>query len=544
MQINYNVAVPMRDGIILSADVCRSSADRAFPIVLSRSCYTKAKVPVAERAGFWTSHGYGFVIQDVRGRGESNGSFYPLVHERNDGIDTLDWLLAQPWCDGRVVMVGGSYSGWTQLYLASENHPALCAVAPAVTPPDPDRSFPQDRGLISPSAAAWMATLDGQTNQDFDARDIAAAFATLPIIDFDHHLGRHLQPWRDWVENPPGNAYWRAQAYQQGLAKSRVPMLHISGWYDDCLAGATENFTAMSADPSGHARAGQRLVIGPWMHGPLGQRIVGDIDFGLAAEVDILALQRNWFDTQLSGETDVYARVRLFVMGRDTWIDEQEWPLARTCYVPYYFHSGGGANGRNGDGSLSADPPAMQPPDRFCHDPTDPVPYSTTFDWKQVGGPDDFAVIELRRDILVYTGPVLTEPLMICGPLQVRLFAASSALDTDWTAKILDVHPDGRAIRLNDGGVRARFRHGVDREIFLSPGAVEEYHIDCWSTCVELAAGHRLRVEIASSAFGKFDVNLNGGGPIGRETVPVVAEQTIYHDLRYPSHLLLPVVTP
>jgi putative CocE/NonD family hydrolase len=229
-------------------------------------------------------------------------------------------------------------------------------------------------------------------------------------------------------------------------------------------------------------------------------------------------------------------------MGRNTWIEEREWPLARTRYVPYFFHSDGRANSRMGNGALSVNPPSDEPEDRFSYDPADPVPYSTTFDWKQVGGPDDFSAIELRDDILVYTGPILTEPLLVCGPLEVHLFAASSARDTDWTAKILDVHPDGRAIRLNDGGVRARYRHGVDREQFLTPGSIEEYLIDCWSTCIELAAGHRLRVEIASSALGKFDVNLNGGGPIGRETVPIVAEQTVYHSERYPSHLLLPVV--
>jgi len=191
---------------------------------------------------------------------------------------------------------------------------------------------------------------------------------------------------------------------------------------------------------------------------------------------------------------------------------------------------------------LSIIPPASEPTDTFRYDPADPVPYCSHFDWKQVGGPDDFAAIELREDILVYTGPIMTEALLICGPLRVRLFAASSARDTDWTAKILDVHPDGKAIRLNDGIVRARFRHGTEAEHFLDSGVVQEYLIDCWATCIELPLAHRLRVEIASSAFGKADVNQNGGGPIGHESIPIIAEQTIYHDRERPSHLLLPVV--
>ena len=543
MRIDYNVPVNMRDGTRLSAAVCRPDGTGAYPCVLWRSCYTKWIVPIADRARFWTSHGYALVIQDVRGRGDSDGRFYPLVHEREDGQDTLDWLAGQPWCNGQIVMTGGSYGGWTQLYVASENHPALTAVAPMVTPPDPDRSFPQQCGLISPAAATWMASLDGRTNQSLDTVDVAGAFAAQPAIDLDRRMGRHLEPWRDWVTNPPGSAYWRRQAYQADLLGSRVPMLHISGWYDDCLAGATENYTAMStraADPE--ARAGQRLIIGPWMHGTIGQRMLAGVDQGAEAEVDMLDLQRQWFDARRQDLPDTSAPVRLFVMGRNAWIEEREWPLARTRYVPFYLHSTGRANSREGDGSLSTEPPAEEAADRFIYDPDDPVPYATSLDWRQVGGPDDFAEIELRHDMLVYTGPVLTEPLLVCGPLEVRLFAASSARDTDWTAKILDVHPDGRAIRLNDGAVRARFRRGADCEAFLESGAIEEYRIDCWSTCIELQPGHRLRVEIASSAFGKFDVNLNGAGPLGRETIPVIAEQTIFHDRLRPSHLLLPVI--
>jgi len=286
----------------------------------------------------------------------------------------------------------------------------------------------------------------------------------------------------------------------------------------------------------------QRMIVGPWTHAGIGERRIGEFDYGPDAEINVLDLQHRWFETQLRAAADTSPPVELFVMGRNKWMMEREWPLARTEYVPYYLHSGGAANSRNGDGTLSIIPPASEPTDTFRYDPADPVPYCSHFDWKQVGGPDDFAAIELREDILVYTGPIITEPLLICGPLRVRLFAASSARDTDWTAKILDVHPDGKAIRLNDGIVRARFRRGTEAEHFLDSGVVQEYLIDCWATCIELPVAHRLRVEIASSAFGKADVNQNGGGPIGHEAIPIIAEQTIYHDGERPSHLLLPVV--
>jgi putative CocE/NonD family hydrolase len=492
---------------------------------------------------FWTSKGYALVVQDVRGRGDSDGIFYPIVNEKQDGLDTLKWIAAQSWSDGRVVMFGGSYAGWTQLYLAPENPRALIAVVPTVTPPDPDRSFPMDHGIPVPAAAAWLASLDGRTNQDLAVCDVQAAYGALPIIDFDRHIGRHLGAWRDWIENAADTRYWQAQRYQRDLLASRVPMLHISGWYDDCLIGTTENFGAMTRDARESGRRSvQRMIVGPWTHAGIGERRIGEFDYGPDAEINVLDLQHRWFETQLRAAEDTSPPVELFVMGRNKWMLEHEWPLARTEYVPYYLHSGGAANSRNGDGTLSVIPPASEPTDTFRYDPADPVPYCSHCDWKQVGGPDDFAAIELREDILVYTGPIITEPLLICGPLRVRLFAASSARDTDWTAKILDVHPDGKAIRLNDGIVRARFRHGTEAEHFLDSGVVQEYLIDCWATCIELPVAHRLRVEIASSAFGKADVNQNGGGPIGHEAIPIIAEQTIYHDGERPSHLLLPVV--
>ena len=533
----------MRDGIFLSGLVCRPDSEGPFPCVLTRSCYTKWNVRLHERMRFWTSKGYVLVVQDVRGRGDSDGIFYPIVTEKQDGLDTLTWIAAQSWSDGRVVMYGGSYAGWTQLYLAPENPAALVAVVPTVAPPDPDRSFPMDHGIPVPSAAAWLASLDGRTNQDLAVCDVQAAFGALPIIDFDRHIGRHLGAWRDWIENAGDTPYWRAQRYQQDLPTSEVPMLHVSGWYDDCLVGTTENFSAMTrqARQSG-ARRAQRMMVGPWTHGGIGERRIGDVDYGPQAQINVLDLQHRWFETHLRGEEDPSPPVHLFVMGPNRWMLEHEWPLERTAYIPYYLHSDGAANSRLGNGSLSTVPPDEEPADTFRYDPANPVPYCSNFDWKQVGGPDDFAAIELREDILVYTGPILTEPLLICGPLRVRLFAASSARDTDWTAKILDVHPDGKAIRLNDGIVRARFRHGTGAEHFLDSGTTEEYLIDCWATCIELPVAHRLRVEIASSAFGKTDVNQNGGGPIGRESIPIIAEQTIYHDRQRPSHLLLPVV--
>lgn len=551
VEYELNVRIPMRDGTALSADIFRPKADGKFPVLLTRTPYTKNKGgenSYAKQGRYWASRGYVLMVQDVRGRGDSDGRFYPLINEATDGFDTQQWAGTQPWSSGKVGTLGGSYLGWTQVYAAPLRSSHLAAMVPTVTPPDPNRNFPMAFGVYMPAAALWLAGLDGHINQDLDGPDINAALSSRPLAAMDKRLGRDLQVWRDWVAHPANDDYWRRQAYQDQLLDVDTPMLHVSGWYDDVLVGTTENFINMTTRARApRAKERQRMLIGPWGHAVNAGQKLGAIDFGPNAVIDFDGLQLRWFDRWLKGidnGVDREAPVRLFVMGRNEWVDESEWPIARTKYVKYFLSSRGGANGREGDGVLSTRAPAGEKPDRFQSDPANPVPYLSTLNWHQVGGPDDFSEIELRRDILVYTGPVVDEPLRICGPLRVKLFAASSARDTDWTAKILDVHPSGFAQRLNDGVVRARFRNGNDKEELLTAGKVEEYEIDAWSTCVELQKGHRLRLEIASSAFGKFDVNPNTGGPIGSEAQQVVAEQTLYHDRLRPSHVLLPVVSP
>jgi putative CocE/NonD family hydrolase len=540
--IEYNVQMAMRDGTLLSADVYRPRPSVPCSTVLVRTCYTKALDSHSERAKFWVANGYAYVVQDVRGRGDSDGRFYPFIHETDDGSDTLDWIATQSWSDGRVVMIGQSYLGQTQMYAVCSGNKHLRAVVPVATPADPDRGFPLSFGMIMVAAAGWMATLDGHINQDWRAIDMADALAHRPIVNFDVYVGRRLQPWRDWVNHAASDGYWARQRYQTRLLQSFQPMLHISGWYDDCLNGALENFAALSKRPYDGEAPAQRLLIGPWLHNTIGQRRIGEIDYGEAAEIDIKQLQLDWFEACLNGRPPEGPPVRLFVMGRNAWINEREWPIPGTAYISYYLHSDGHANTRDGDGRLSTLPPTDEPRDSFQYDPDRPVPYSASLEWSQVGGREDCSQLETRRDILVYTSPVLTEPLVICGPLRVRLFAATSARDTDWTAKILDVHPDGTAIRLNDGAIRARFRKGPNCEVLIVPGAIEEYEIDCWATCIELPPGHRVRLEISSSAFGKFDVNLNGGCPVGQETDAVIAQQTIFHDVARPSCIVLPII--
>jgi len=538
--MSYDVRVPMRDGVTLSADVYRPAGSARVPAILVRTPYDNGTAPNVASGKLWAGRGYALVVQDVRGRGESDGTFYPLATEADDGYDTIEWIARQPWSDGKVGMMGGSYLGWVQMYAAIAKPPALKALIPIVTPPDPDRNFPVQHGAYGPATISWLAAVSGKTMQDISQHDLRATYSHLPLYEADQLLGRTLTAWRDWLDHPVRDEYWEKLAFQKALAQVDVPMLHVSGWYDDVLVGTTENYDLMKEKPN------QFMLIGPWGHQVNRSRKLGQIDFGPEAVINLDSLYLRWFDRWLKDVDNGVERdpkVRIFVMEENRWREEREWPLARARMVKFYLKSGGSANSRLGDGRLDTLPPDRnQPVDRYRADPMDAFPFLTDDAFSQIGGPDDYREVELRRDVLVYSTDPLVRPMEICGPLSVRLFAASSARDTDWATKVLAVRPDGFVLRLNDGVVRARFRKGFDREVLLEPGAVEEYQVDNWSTCIRLGAGWRLRLEVASHAFPKFDRNLQTGGPIGKESRGVVADQTVYHDAARASYLLVPVV--
>jgi hypothetical protein len=537
----------MRDGVKLATDIYRPDGPGRYPVVLVRTPYLKGTTSsYAEDGLWWAEHGYAYVIQDVRGRGDSDGVFYPIVNEANDGYDTQTWVGQQPWSTGRIGTLGSSYLGWTQVYTAGLNNPYLKAMIPTVVPADPFRDIPYAHGVLWVTMIDWLAYLDGHTLQDISGIE-DATLKTLPLSDLDRRVGRSLPAWRDWVAHPTLDGYWKAQSYQENYLSSRIPGLHVTGWYDDVLVGTLENFvnlTTRAADPT--TRKQQWLLIGPWGHRINQTRKLGAIDFGSDSLIDFRGIEARWFDHWLKGAdngVDREPHVRIFIMGANYWRDENEWPIARTTYVKYFLHSKGKANSVRGDGVLSsAGPSAREAPDRYTYDPADPVPFLTSPGFSQSGGPDDYQQVEHRQDVLVYTAAPFTAPTEICGPLRVTLAAASSARDTDWVAKILDVHPDGFAQRLNDGVVRARFRHSDTHEEFLTPGKVETYEIDAWATCIEMEAGHRLRLEISSSAFPKFAPNTNTGGVAANETRSLPAEQTVFHDTTRTSYLSLPIV--
>ena len=334
VKLELGVMVPMRDGVRLSTDVYRPDAPGKFPVVLQRTPYDNGTAGYVKRGRFYASHGFVCVVQDVRGRGDSEGEFYPLRHEAEDGYDAQTWCGTQEWSTGNVGTRGGSYEGWTQVYSAPLNNPYLKAMMPNVTPPDPVKNIPVQYGAYALSMASWLAYTADRTLQDISQHDLMAIYGSLPLSGMDRLLGRNLKVWQDWLAHPGLDDYWRPMCYQEKLVDARVPALHLTGWYDDDQIGTTDNFTAMSQrarDPETRKR--QKLVIGPWGHAG---STLGSIDYGPNAMLDLDALPLRWFRRWLLAEDNGIDReppVRIFVMGANEWRDEQEWPLARTRYT-------------------------------------------------------------------------------------------------------------------------------------------------------------------------------------------------------------------
>jgi uncharacterized protein len=542
--IDFDRRAPMRDGVELSADIYRPKGDGRYPAILQRTPYLKTGQPMLEMARYYAERGYVYVLMDVRGRGDSDGAFVPYRNDGRDGYDAIEWCAEQPWCDGKVGTIGGSYSGRIQWLAAIERPPHLRTMIAAVTPSDPFVELPT--GTSGPMHLCWIHMTSGRALQNTAAVDWMAVYAHLPLLTMDERAGRHSPQWREDLAHEQLDDYWRVLAYQDKFDRVDVPVLHISGWYDDQLIGTPLNYMGMvagAATPA--ARASQKMLIGPWGHQINKSTQIGEVDFGSDALIDLKGYQLRWFDRWLKGADNGLDReppVRIFIMGENRWRDEHEWPPARMEQTSFYLHSGGRANSRFGDGALSTATPGAEPPDGYTYDPARPAPFITDAISIQIGGPDDYAAVQRRDDVLVYTSAPLEQDIEVTGPVRVELYASSSAADTDFMAMLLDVHPSGFAQRLCDGMVRARFRDGMDRPAPIEPGRVYRYEIDCWSTAQLFRKGHRIAVQIASSAFPKYDRNLNTGESLAAGTRMAVAEQRIYHDAAHPSCIVLSIV--
>jgi len=575
IHVERDVPVPMRDGTILRADIYRPEAATRTAALLMRTPYGKApSVSVVEGDPLRLAEaGYAVVEQDTRGRFASAGTFAPFRDEGLDGYDTVEWVASQPWCSGQVGMFGSSYLGATQWLAATEAPPHLTAINPQITAADYHEGWIYQGGAFALGfALSWSLMLAGETiardasrgaipadggalaayHSAFD--DFLSGCAHLPLSTCPSLLGERLAPYYyDWLEHPADDAYWRKWSIERRHGAVTVPALHLGGWHDIFLGGTLRNFVGMKRNGgSPRARAGQRLIVGPWAHTlPLYASMVGEVDYGIraaGAAVDTDGEMIRWHDRwtrNIENGADRDAPVRLFIMGENTWRDEQDWPLARAEEIPFFFHSRGRSNSLRGDGRLSPERPGNEPPDSFLYDPQDPVPSRggglCCVDQIR-GGAYDQRAIEERRDVLVYSTDPLEEPLEVTGPVRVVLFASSSAVDTDFTAKLVDVAPSGFARNLTDSIVRARYREDRAVEKLLAPGEVVELTIDLVATANFFKRGHAIRVEVSSSNFPRFDRNPNTGHAFGRDAETATAAQTVFHDARHPSHIVLPVV--
>jgi putative CocE/NonD family hydrolase len=563
-----NVPTYMRDGTILVADVYLPVASGNFPVLLMRLPYNKdvAQTYVYGSPGWYASQCYVVAIQDVRGTYASTGDFYPFRNEITDGYDAVEWAAGLPESNGKVGMYGFSYVGATQWLAAMSAPPHLAAIAPAMTSSDYfdgwayqggafslafDESWPV--GDLAPVAArrSGVETILDKLNQA--KAEITATYKYLPIADY---------PWLfpdkpaiagyfyDWVRHPTWDDYWKQWSPRLHYTNVKVPALNLEGWYDVFLNGGIENFMGMRKQGgSPAARAGQQLVIGPYVHLPW-ERKAGQLDFGPEADNRFNERQLRWFDYWLKGKPNGAEHdppVQVFVMGANTWRDAADWPIPGTQFTTFYLHSYGEANSSGGNGWLDRRRPDLEAADRYVYDPSDPVPskggHSCCREPLAPVGPYDQSEIEKRADVMVYSTPPLERLVEVTGPITLTLYASSSAEDTDWTAKLVDVYPDGRAINLNNGILRARYRYSLERTVLLTPDKVYRYTINIWPTSNLFGVGHRIRLEVSSSNFPHYSRNQNTGDAFGLTAQMTTAAQAIFHNRRYPSALILPIMS-
>jgi putative CocE/NonD family hydrolase len=583
ISIERDVMVAMRDGIRLATDIYRPVTNEPVPALVVRLPYGKSTAgmladvrnlpPIMTLA----EAGYAVVWQDSRGSGNSEGSFTALQDETHDGEDLLQWLVDQPWCSGKFGTYGRSYLGFTQWSLAAGRVDGrLLAMVPSYTSADHYAgAFHHEGGLFSLiCATAWslnMAMLQGarpgasETGSPPDVRPLQQAAAEgiryyqrLPL-SVRPEL-RAAAPWyATWFDHPELDEYWHRISPSEHYDTMTTASLGFGGWFDIFINQTLTSYMALrKLGASEASRRGQRLLIGPWSHGVL-NGVFPEMHFGPLGDAmtqDIPGTHLKFFDRWINGNVralDDAKPVRIFVMGINQWRDESDWPLLDTAWTDYYLSGSGRANSMHGDGALSTHTASTNAFDVYLYDPRRPVPtlgghlyggLPMVSDARLAAGPADQRTNEVRDDVLCYTTNTLDRPVEVTGPITLVLHVSSSARDTDFIAKLVDVHPDGRAMFVTEGALRTRYRLSTSQPELLVPGEIYELRFELWGTSNVFLPGHRLRLEITSSNFPRFDRNTNTGGDIGHETEDdfVLALNRIYHGPRYPSRLILPII--
>ena len=577
--------VPMGDGVRLATDLYfPEGAPEPLPVIQIRTPYSKMPHRRGNSAARWfASHGFAVAVQDMRGRFQSEGEYFVSRDDRRDGYDMVSWLAEQPWSNGRIGTYGCSYLGENQMQLAATRNPNHAAALPQAAGGSL-RYFGVVFGGVTELAASlgWfrgagskvfyrippgtprevMLQVEEMINPapDPGELDFQAAWRTLPYIDMLKAAGAPPTDFEAFVSHEPGDPWWDHIGYVNDEDRFDVPALHVNSWYDLGVSETLKLFNLLSDNAtSERARDNQFAIISPTDHCTseiaTSRTVVGERDLG-DARLDYWNIYLRWFDHWLrdggagaeGADFQDMPRLQYYLMGANEWRSADSWPVEGTEFRPMYLHSGGSANTRDGDGRLSWDAPAAdQPADVFTYDPDDPVP--------TIGGPVcctgtadapaggfDQSAVEDRDDVLVYTSEPLTEALEVTGPIELVLYVSSDARDTDFAAKLVDVHPDGTPINVQEGIQRARYREGYGRKVWMEKDQVYEVRMDLQATANQFLPGHRIRLEVTSSSFPRWERNLNTGGNNYDETEWVVARNSVHHAPGLESHVVLPVV--
>lgn len=539
ISIKWGEKAVLRDGVNVSCDIYGSEEGVRKPVIILRTPYGKSTENIVSTGKYFAERGFVFIASDVRGRGDSDGYFLPYAGEGQDGYDLIEWAAKQPWSNGNIGTIGGSYSGRIQWYAAILRPPSLKSMITVVSPSDP---FVEDpTGVPSPLSISWDFFVSGRMVQNIEPVDWKSVYSHLPLRTMDSTTGREMKSWKLKIEHQVIDDYTRSISYQQSFEKVNVPVLNISGWYDDEQIGTPLNFSAMKKISDSRVSSQQALLMGPWGHGVNSESKFGEFDFGSDSIIDLLDYEKRWFDRTLNGNEDAFSLskpVRLFLMGKNQWRNYENWPPENMVKQEIYLHSGGKANSRFGDGKLySSSSGSKAEFDAFTYDPDNPVPFISESEFKQIGGADSYTSIERRDDVLVYTSDVFKQPLEVTGPVILRLFVSTTGSDTDFTGKLLVVLPDGRAVRLCDGITRLSRRNGSESVAKVQPEEMYEITVNMWNTSYEFAPGTRLRLEVSSSAFPKYARNMNKEGNQADFEKGIIAEQKVFHGKGMESRL-------
>lgn len=562
--VELDLPVPMRDGTILRADVYRPTEPGTYPVLLIRIPYDKIQSEnvLYAHPSWYARHGNIVVCQDTRGRYQSDGVFYPFEYEAEDGYDTVEWCGALDGSTGRVGMFGASYGGATQLLAATQRPPSLGALIPTVTASQYYEGWTYNQGAFALGfTLSWALSLGINVAQkrgdDEAAMRFAEGFATSLAVDWALPLdgislvnNQDTPFFNDWIAHPTYDDYWKRWSIDEDYSRIDVPALHVGGWYDIFLSGTVKNYAGLRSEAgSASARANQRLLIGPWYHIPW--RVLGGAADEDATSHAFDEWQLQWFDRHLKAESVAASDppVRLFILREGKWRDFDNWPPSGSLPTEYFLHSAGRANSYHGDGTLDRIAPGKELPDVYTYDPAAPHPghggHSCCFESVAPMGPADQEQREINNGVLVYTSGPLPDPIYLIGDVSATIYAATTAVDTDYAVRLCVVDTVGISTNIQEGIVRARYRDSLSDPNLVKPGETYRYEIPIGPVGVLLKPGERLRIQVSSNDFPQWDRNLNTGNSPSSEGLAsaIVATQAVYHDADHPSSITLPVWT-